>query len=70
MIIPAKLKKGDEIRAIAPSRSLSMISKDTINVAIKTLSELGLKVSFSKHVNECVEDFFFIIREVKARGFT
>ena len=43
---------------IAPSRSLSMISKDTINIAIKSLNELGLKVSFGKHVNECVDDFF------------
>ena len=41
-----------------PSRSSSMISKDTINIAIKSLNELGLKVSFGKHVNECVDEFF------------
>ena len=58
MIIPSKLIKGDEVRVIAPSRSMSMISKDTINIAIKSLSELGLKVSFGKHVNECVDEFF------------
>jgi muramoyltetrapeptide carboxypeptidase len=46
MIIPTKLKKGEEIRVIAPSRGLSMISKDTINIALKTLNDLGLKVSF------------------------
>ena len=58
MIIPAKFKKTDEIRVIAPSRSLAFISKDTINIAIKTLSDLGLKVSFGKNVMECVDDFF------------
>tara|TARA_B100000925_G_scaffold270279_1_gene232627 strand:+ start:235 stop:1155 length:921 start_codon:yes stop_codon:yes gene_type:complete len=35
-----------------------MISKDTINIAIKTLNDLGVNVSFGKHVNECVDDFF------------
>lgn len=43
MIIPARLKKGDEIRVIALSRSLSMISNDTINIALKTLNDLGGK---------------------------
>tara|TARA_B100000925_G_C21843897_1_gene402769 strand:- start:480 stop:629 length:150 start_codon:yes stop_codon:yes gene_type:complete len=40
MIIPARLE-GDEIRVIATSRSLSMISKDTVNIALKTLNDFG-----------------------------
>lgn len=51
-IYPKKLKKGDHIRVIAPARSLGLISEDTINAAIKRLSELGLSVSFGKHVSE------------------
>ena len=58
MIVPAKLKDGDEVRVIAPSRSLSMISKETIDIATNALSSLGLKISFGRNVNECIDDFF------------
>lgn len=56
MIIPEKLKKGDEIRVIAPARSLSMINEETRSIANKYLEELGLKVSFSKNCE--VQDEF------------
>lgn len=49
MILPEKLKVGDEIRIIAPSRSLSLISTETRNIADKCFEEMGLKVSFSKN---------------------
>jgi len=49
MIIPKKLKKGDEVRVIAPSRSLSIISDPVIDVARHKLQSLGLKVSFSEN---------------------
>lgn len=55
-IYPRKLKTGDEIRIISPSRSLSIISEATQAVAIKRLEDLGLKVSFGKHVSE-LDDF-------------
>lgn len=51
-IIPQQLKKSDEIRIIAPSRSLSMVSKQNIKIAIKKINDLGFKVSFSKNVNK------------------
>lgn len=51
-IFPDKLKKGDEVRIIAPASSLKIVSPENINYAIKSLEELGLKVSFGKHVNE------------------
>jgi muramoyltetrapeptide carboxypeptidase LdcA involved in peptidoglycan recycling len=51
-IIPARLVPGDEIRIIAPSRSLGLISPDVQHVANKRFKDLGLKVSFGKHVHE------------------
>ena len=51
-IYPNKLKPGDEIRIIAPSHSLSIISDEIRKEAIKKFNGLGLKVSFGKHVEE------------------
>ena len=47
---PEMLKKGDEIRIIAPSRSMKRLSEETIQLAIKRLQYLGLKVTFGKNV--------------------
>jgi muramoyltetrapeptide carboxypeptidase len=55
-MIPPKLKVGDEIRVIAPSRSMSIISGDIKKIAQERLEELGFKVSFGKNVNES-DDF-------------
>ena len=49
-IIPEKLKIGDEIRVIAPSRSANILSKEIINIATKRLEKLGFKVSFGKNI--------------------
>ncbi len=51
-IIPPKLKEGDEIRIIAPSRSMSIISEDAKKIAQERLEKLRFKVSFGKNVNE------------------
>ena len=51
-IYPAKLKAGDEVRIIAPSRSLAIISEEVRRIANKRFSDLGLKISFGKHVEE------------------
>jgi len=51
-LIPAKLQKGDLVRVIAPSRSLSLLKQETINIANKRFEELGLKLSFGKHIKE------------------
>jgi len=64
MIVPSKLKKGDEIRIVSPAQSLSIISEDNRSVAIKRLNQLGLKVSFSKHAEESDE---FLSSSVKSR---
>lgn len=55
-IFPDKLKAGDEVRVISPSRSLSIISEQTRQIANERFAELGLKLSFGKHVEE-IDDF-------------
>lgn len=53
MKIPDKLKQGDEVRVIAPSRSLKILSDEGVSLAIQRLEALGLKVTFGKHVETC-----------------
>ena len=55
-MIPNKLKPGDEVRVIAPARSLSLLGADCIEIANKRFAELGLKLSFGKHVKEADEN--------------
>ncbi|MFA5993770.1 MAG: S66 peptidase family protein [Parcubacteria group bacterium] len=52
---PKKLQPGDEIRVVAPSRSLSLISQEARNIAEKKLMEMGFKVSYAKNVEEMDE---------------
>ncbi|MCX6796361.1 MAG: LD-carboxypeptidase [Candidatus Falkowbacteria bacterium] len=54
-MIPKKLMKGDEIRIIAPSSSLGIISQENRELAIKRLGKLGLKISYSKNAEEIDE---------------
>lgn len=55
-IYPVKLKTGDEVRVIAPSRSLAIVSKEYREIANKRFAEMGLKLSFGKHLEE-IDDF-------------
>ncbi len=64
IIIPEKLKKGDEIRIIAPSRSLSLISKEVKQVAINRLEKMGYKVTFGKN---CEENDTFASSSIQSR---
>ncbi|WP_141559838.1 S66 family peptidase [Bacillus toyonensis] len=52
VVIPTKLKKGDEIRVISPSCSLSIVSNENRNLAIKRLTDMGFQVTFSKYADE------------------
>ena len=57
-IIPEKLKIGDEIRVIAPSRSFNLLSDETVEIATNRLEELGFKVTFGKNIkNEIDENY-------------
>jgi muramoyltetrapeptide carboxypeptidase LdcA involved in peptidoglycan recycling len=51
-IIPPKLSIGDHIRVIAPSRSLSLLSQETITSATHRLEAFGFRISFGKHASE------------------
>ena len=51
-MIPAKLNKGDEIRIIAPSGSLSRVRTDVLDSALAHLHKCGFKVTISKHSRE------------------
>ncbi|MGM9923082.1 MAG: S66 peptidase family protein [Bacillus sp. (in: firmicutes)] len=53
MNIPVKLKPDDEIRVIAPSRSIKILSDEGIQLAKKRLEGLGFNVTFGKHVEVC-----------------
>lgn len=51
-IVAPKLKTGDVVRIIAPSRSLSLISQESRELANKRFEDMGLKITFGKHVEE------------------
>ncbi|HCM79622.1 MAG TPA: LD-carboxypeptidase, partial [Lactobacillus sp.] len=47
MLIPARLKQNDEIRIIAPSRTLDCVGGFAANqTAQEKLTQLGFKVTF------------------------
>lgn len=64
-MIPVKLKSGDEVRVIAPSRSMAILGEDCKSLATRRLEELGLKVTFGKHVMEADSDY--LAASVEAR---
>ncbi|MGM1045413.1 MAG: S66 family peptidase [Bacillota bacterium] len=47
-----KLKPGDEIRILSPSRSMSIIAKEQRKLSEQRLREMGLTVAYSKHCEE------------------
>jgi muramoyltetrapeptide carboxypeptidase LdcA involved in peptidoglycan recycling len=56
-MIPKKLRKGDEVRVLAPARSMKLPWVEPLReIAVKRLKELGLKPTFGKYVSE--RDFF------------
>lgn len=54
---PKKLEIGDEVRVIAPSRSMNILSEETIRLATERLNNLGLKVTFGKNVMKAQEEY-------------
>ena len=51
-----KLKVGDKICVIAPSRSMSLISNEVKQIALSHFEKLGLKVVFGKNIYETDEN--------------
>jgi len=63
-IYPKKLSIGDEIRIIAPSRSLAIISEECREIANNRFAELEFKLSFGKHAEEKDE---FVSSSIQSR---
>jgi len=63
-VIPSKLKKGDEIRIIAPARSLSLLDDSFIQLAKENIEKQGYIVTFSKNCKECD---MFVSSSIKSR---
>ena len=55
-IYPRKLRPDSQVRVIAPSRSLGIIGADVRTEADRRLRDVGLRVSFGDHVEDC-DDF-------------
>jgi muramoyltetrapeptide carboxypeptidase LdcA involved in peptidoglycan recycling len=51
-MIPPKLKPGDHIRIVSPSRSMAILSEETRAIAQDRLHALGFRVTFSNHAEE------------------
>src|SRR5690348_17196559 len=51
-LIPPKLARGDTVRVVAPALSLAVIAEETRAIADRRLRELGLEVTFGRHVEE------------------
>lgn len=51
-IIPDRLKKGDKVMIIAPSRSLKLIKEDCRKIAEERLKSLGLEVVFAPNTTD------------------
>jgi len=64
-MIPSKLKAGDEVRVIAPSRSMVILGEDCKKIATERLEALGLKVTFGKHVMEADPDYMCASRDAR-----
>lgn len=64
-MIPEKLKSGDEVRVIAPARSMTILGEDCKQIATERLESLGLKVTFGKHVMEADPDSFSASKEAR-----
>jgi len=48
-LLAERLKVGDEIRVIAPSRSGAILKSEQIDISVKRLEALGFRVTFSKN---------------------
>lgn len=51
-LTPRRLASGDGIRIVAPARSMAMLDPATRAIADRRLGELGLNLSFGRHVEE------------------
>ena len=76
---PSRLKAGDEIRVIAPSRSLAIVKGEQRRLAEERWTELGFKVTsgetvlyhddfFSNSIEDRIEDLHDAFRDPNVKG--
>ncbi|MBI4144133.1 LD-carboxypeptidase [Candidatus Woesearchaeota archaeon] len=63
-MFPQKLRKGDVVRVVAPARSLAVISPELRMIAEQRFKEIGLEITYGKHVEEKDE---FASSSIKSR---
>ena len=63
-IIPQRLKKGDEIRVVAPATGIKIIGQDCRVIAKERFEKMGLKVSFGQNT---VDDNFDMVASTDIR---
>ena len=52
-LVPRKLRRGDTIRVVAPSRSRAMVAEhDHSDIIDARFAAMGLRLTFSDHVDE------------------
>ncbi len=51
-IVPERLKKGDKVMIVAPSRGLKLIGADCRQIAEERLADLGLQVEFAPNTTD------------------
>ncbi|MGR3206901.1 S66 family peptidase [Bacillus glycinifermentans] len=51
-MFPSKLKAGDLLRVVAPSRSMSLLAKEQVERATRVLEQIGFQISVSAHADE------------------
>ncbi len=54
-MVPKKLRAGDRVVIVAPSRSLGIISAECREIADRRLKDTGFDLSFAEHVSEMDE---------------
>lgn len=63
-VFPQKLKVGDKIAVIAPSRSMGIINQGTREIANQRFKELDFQLIFGKHIEEMDS---FLSSSIKSR---
>lgn len=56
VVRPSRLRAGDTVRVVAPSRSHGLIGDETRTVAVGRFEQLGLELTFGRNVETC-DDF-------------
>lgn len=54
---PHKLKSGQKIRIIAPSKSMSLVKEEHLALAKERFKAFGITVDYSEYTFECDEFF-------------